>query len=70
MGARSCAELDVPKVTDGCRLCENAPNAARIGWHSEGWSWGVSLSLHVLAYNMKRMIQIFGAGPLLEAIRA
>ncbi len=28
------------------------------------------MSLHVLAYNMKRMIQIFGVGPLLEAIRA
>ena len=28
------------------------------------------MSLHVLAYNMKRMIQIFGVRPLLEAIRA
>jgi transposase len=28
------------------------------------------MSLHVLAYNLKRMIQIFGVGPLLEAIRA
>ena len=28
------------------------------------------MSLHVLAYNMKRMIRIFGVGPLLEAIRA
>ena len=28
------------------------------------------MSLHVLAYNMKRMIQILGVGPLLEAIRA
>ena len=28
------------------------------------------MSLHVLAYNMKRMIQILGIGPLLEAIRA
>jgi transposase len=28
------------------------------------------MSLHVLAYNMKRMIQIFGVQPLLEAIRA
>jgi len=28
------------------------------------------MSLHVLAYNIKRMIQIFGVGPLLEAIRA
>jgi transposase len=28
------------------------------------------MSLHVLAYNMKRMIQIFGVKPLLEAIRA
>jgi hypothetical protein len=27
------------------------------------------MSLHVLAYNMKRMIQILGVGPLLEAIR-
>ena len=28
------------------------------------------MSLHVLAYNIKRMIHIFGVGPLLEAIRA
>jgi transposase len=28
------------------------------------------MSLHVLAYNMKRMIQMFGVGPLMEAIRA
>jgi transposase len=27
------------------------------------------MSLHVLAYNMKRMIQILGVGPLMEAIR-
>jgi len=27
------------------------------------------MSLHVLAYNMKRMIQILGAGALMEAIR-
>src|SRR4249919_3615802 len=27
------------------------------------------MSLHVLAYNLKRMIAIFGAGPLVEAIR-
>jgi transposase len=28
------------------------------------------MSLHVLAYNLKRMIRIFGVGPLMEAIRA
>jgi transposase len=28
------------------------------------------MSLHVLAYNLKRMINIFGAKPLMEAIRA
>jgi hypothetical protein len=28
------------------------------------------MSLHVLAYNMKRMIKIMGIGPLMEAIRA
>ena len=28
------------------------------------------MSLHVLAYNMKRMIQMFGVRPLLKAIRA
>jgi transposase len=28
------------------------------------------MSLHVLAYNMKRMIKIFGVGPLMAAIRA
>ena len=28
------------------------------------------MSLHVLAYNIKRMIQIFGVAPLMEAIRA
>jgi len=27
------------------------------------------MSLHVLAYNLKRMISIFGAGPLMAAIR-
>jgi Transposase DDE domain len=27
------------------------------------------MSLHVLAYNMKRMIQILGAGALMEAMR-
>ena len=27
------------------------------------------MSLHVLAYNMKRMIAIFGVGPLMDAIR-
>jgi len=28
------------------------------------------MSLHVLAYNMKRMIRIFGVGPLLEVMQA
>ncbi len=28
------------------------------------------MSLHVLAYNLKRMITIFGVGPLMAAIRA
>jgi Transposase DDE domain len=28
------------------------------------------MSLHILAYNIKRMIQIFGVRPLVEAIRA
>jgi len=27
------------------------------------------MSLHVLAYNLKRMIRIWGVGPLLAAIR-
>src|SRR5258708_38570977 len=27
------------------------------------------MSLHVLAYNLKRMIRIFGVGPLMDAIR-
>ena len=27
------------------------------------------MSLHVLAYNLKRMISIFGAAPLMAAIR-
>ena len=27
------------------------------------------MSLHVLAYNLKRMITIFGVGPLMAAIR-
>jgi hypothetical protein len=27
------------------------------------------MSLHVLAYNLKRMITIFGVGPLIAAIR-
>ena len=30
----------------------------------------LALSLHVLAYNMKRVIAIIGVGPLLHAIRA
>ena len=28
------------------------------------------MALHVLAYNMKRMMNIFGIGPLMAAIRA
>jgi hypothetical protein len=28
------------------------------------------MSLHVLAYNLKRMIHLFGVGPLMAAIRA
>ncbi len=28
------------------------------------------MSLHVLAYNMKRMMTIFGVKPLLQAMRA
>ena len=28
------------------------------------------MSLHVLAYNVKRMIVILGTGPLIQAIRA
>jgi hypothetical protein len=28
------------------------------------------MSLHVLAYNIKRVIAIIGVGPLLQAIRA
>jgi hypothetical protein len=28
------------------------------------------MSLHVLAYNLKRMIAILGAQPLIQAIRA
>ena len=31
---------------------------------------GTEMSLHVLAYNMKRVIAIIGVGPLLQAIRA
>ena len=30
----------------------------------------IEMSLHVLAYNIKRVIQIMGAGPLMKAIRA
>ena len=30
---------------------------------------GTEMSLHVLAYNMKRVIAILGAGPLVQAIR-
>ena len=29
---------------------------------------GTEMSLHVLAYNLKRVIAILGVGPLLEAI--
>jgi transposase len=28
------------------------------------------ISLHVLAYNLKRVMNILGTGPLLEALRA
>jgi hypothetical protein len=31
---------------------------------------GTEMSLHVLAYNLKRMLQIFGAVPLMEAMKA
>jgi len=30
----------------------------------------MEMSLHVLAYNVKRVIAILGPGPLMEAIRA
>jgi transposase len=30
---------------------------------------GTEMSLHVLAYNLKRTISILGVGPLLEPIR-
>ena len=33
-------------------------------------SIGFKMSLHVLAYNMKRMMNIVGTKPLIEAIRA
>jgi hypothetical protein len=28
------------------------------------------MSLHVLAYNLKRVMQMMGVGPLIQAIRA
>jgi hypothetical protein len=28
------------------------------------------MSLHILAYNIKRMIQMFGIAPLIKAIKA
>jgi len=28
------------------------------------------MSLHVLAYNLKRVMKIMGTGPLIEALRA
>jgi hypothetical protein len=31
---------------------------------------GTEMALHVLAYNMKRVISILGVGGLIEAIRA
>jgi hypothetical protein len=31
---------------------------------------GTEMALHVLAYNMKRVINILGVGGLMEAIRA
>ena len=31
---------------------------------------GTEMSLHVLAYNLKRVIAILGAGPLIRALRA
>ena len=31
---------------------------------------GTEMSLHVLAYNLKRMIAILGAPPLIQAMRA
>jgi hypothetical protein len=30
----------------------------------------MEMSLHILAYNLSRMIQILGVGPLIQAIRA
>ena len=45
------------------------------GSHSSGWSkwygsFKTEMSLQVLAYNMKRMINIFGVKPLMRAIAA
>jgi hypothetical protein len=31
---------------------------------------GTEMSLHVLAYNLKRMIAILGVQPMIQAIRA
>ena len=31
---------------------------------------GTEMSLHVLAYSLKRVIEILGAGPLMQAMRA
>ena len=31
---------------------------------------GTEMSLHVLAYNLKRVIAILGAGPLIQVVRA
>jgi transposase len=31
---------------------------------------GAEMSLHVLAYNLKRVMKIMGTGPLIEALRA
>lgn len=31
---------------------------------------GTEMSLHVLAYNLKRMISIFGVGSLIKAVQA
>jgi hypothetical protein len=51
---------------DARSMATSGKGTATVGYNVQ---IAVEMSLHVLAYNLKRMIRIFGVGPLMAAIR-
>ncbi|NBA98253.1 hypothetical protein GUY40_25500 [Pseudomonas sp. R5(2019)] len=58
------------KSTSYCRISGNRFSYARRDGRTHTPKVSTEMSLHVLAYNLKRMMNIFGILGLLEAIRA